>query len=339
MNCDVHPSDVDAEHEPIFAGVDVGGTNIKVGLISDSGEVLRQSQFTTLQQRGPADAMKRAGNEIWNLAKECALEQNRIVSIGLGTPGPLDVSTGYILNPSNLPAWSNFAIRSCLQELVHRHVSFCNDANAAAMGEFWIGGGKQFDSLVLLTLGTGVGGGIVINDFLIEGAHSLGGECGHVTIDFSPSARICGCGQTGHLEAYTSATALVDRYCERAGIRTVEERPSAKQIAELAADDALAKAIVFETADFLSRGIAMLAHVVDPQAIILGGAMNFGGPNSSLGKEFLQRVRQAVAGQTFDVIGRQIQIEFASLGGAAGWIGAAAIARKQHHDSQAIINH
>jgi len=327
-NPTVSPTD-----EAVFVGVDVGGTNIKVGIVSDSGTIVKQTQFATEQQLGPAVAMARAAECIDQLSKSSGVARDRLRAIGLGTPGPIDLDQGMILDPSNLPAWWNFPIRQTLESAAGLPVSFCNDANAAAMGEFWIGGGKQFGSLIMLTLGTGVGGGIVINNFLIEGAHGMASECGHVLIDSSPHARKCGCGRTGHLEAYASATAVVDRYCQRVGIE--RDKPTAKSIAELAAaGDQHAIAIIDETADYLGRAIGIFAHTIDPAAVILGGAMNFGGAESQLGKNFLQRVHQATCRETFSQIASNIQIRFAKLGGNAGWIGAAAIARRNQLRSQ-----
>ena len=115
------------------------------------------------------------------------------------------------LQPHNLPHWHYFPIRDCVAEAFGLPTTFANDANAAAYGEFWVGSGQKFHSIVMLTLGTGVGGGIIIGDLSVDGENSHGSECGHIIIDNSPAARMCGCGQPGHLEAYCSATALVKR--------------------------------------------------------------------------------------------------------------------------------
>ena len=127
------------------------------------------------------------------------------------TPGTMDIPRGMFLQPHNLPHWHYFPIRDCVAEAFGLPTAFANDANAAAYGEFWVGSGQKYHSIVMLTLGTGVGGGIIIGDLSVDGENSHGSECGHIIIDSSPTARMCGCGQPGHLEAYCSATALVKR--------------------------------------------------------------------------------------------------------------------------------
>ncbi|HMO15614.1 MAG TPA: ROK family protein [Pirellulaceae bacterium] len=315
----------------LFAGIDVGGTNIKVGLASEAGEIISHTRFKTEQSQGPQRALQKAVDIIHESLSLAGLSGSNLLAAGIGTPGPLDLHTGRILNPSNLPAWHNFDVQKYLQDKIQCPVTFANDANAAAMGEYWIGSGQQYSSMVLLTLGTGVGGGIVIDNKLVEGAHSLGGECGHVCIEYGPEARICGCGVRGHLEAYASATAVVQRYCERMAIPRDDQRPSARKIAEAAASgEPVAQQLVLETSEFLARGIAIIGHVIDPQAIVLGGAMDFGGATSKLGQEFLETTKKFVKQMTFAPIGQNVTIEFARLGGAAGWIGAAALARLRH---------
>jgi glucokinase len=245
----------------------------------------------------------------------------------------MDIPRGLILEPSNLPGWRNFPVRDCLAGLLGLPVTYSNDANAAAYGEYWCGAGRDARSMVFFTLGTGVGGGIIVGDLAIEGAHSVGAELGHVVVDTSPQARRCSCGQSGHLEAYASATALVDRFQERltrqtpAGSAGAREPVSARWIAEAAAcGDPLARDLVLETADWLARGIALTGHVIDPELFMLGGAMDFGGAGTPLGEEFLGRVRQKAAGLVFPEIARTLKIGFATLGAESGWIGAAGLA-------------
>jgi glucokinase len=214
-----------------------------------------------------------------------------------------------------------------------------NDANAAAFGEYWRGAGQNAESLVMLTLGTGVGGGIVIAGECIEGAHSAAAEVGHICIDRRPDARQCSCGKRGHLEAYASATSL----CERARESLRSGAPSSLQRAldegnELNGHlvyqharngDSLTQRLILETADYLAWGIADLAHIIDPEVFVLGGAMNFGGSQSPLGRRFLERIEQGVRRLAFPSIGRGLNIVFSRLGNAAGFIGAAGLARRR----------
>ncbi|HEX5443844.1 MAG TPA: ROK family protein, partial [Pirellulales bacterium] len=262
-----------------------------------------------------------------------------IVAIGVATPGTMDIPAGMLLDPPNLPGWIDFPIRDRLAHHCRLPVSFTNDAAAAAYGEYWVGSGKGLPSLVLLTLGTGIGGGIIVNDASMDGQHSHGAECGHIIIDCREDARICSCGQPGHLEAYASALAVIRRAQEAlaagktsslAGRLAAGAALSPLLLAEEAeAGDALALEIVLDTARYLGIGIVNLMHTIDPSGVVLGGAMNFGGNATALGRRFIARVREEVARRAFPVLVQGTPIEYAALGGDAGFIGAAGIARAE----------
>jgi glucokinase len=261
----------------------------------------------------------------------------------------MDIPAGKLIDPVNLlgPEWKGFAIRDRLSEHCARPVAFANDAAAAAYGEFWVGSGQDFHSMVLLTLGTGIGCGIIVGGVSIDGENSHGAECGHIIIDCSENARVCGCGQPGHLEAYASATALIKRTHEAlaGGPRsTLPERIAEEEAKpedarrgipeliglEAESGDAVSLELVMETARYLGIGIVSLMHTIDPNGVLLGGAMTFGGNQSGLGRRFLGRIREEVARRAFPVLAERTAIEFASLGGDAGYVGAAGIARTRH---------
>ncbi|MGI9516043.1 MAG: ROK family protein [Pirellulaceae bacterium] len=319
-----------------FIGVDVGGTTIKAGIADAVGRSVVSTEIPTLQHLGPADAIQRISAAIRKLIAPS--EFGRIRAAGLGTPGPLDVSTGMILAPANLPAWRDFPIQRELSQALELPVAYANDANAAAFGEYWAGRGRQFHSLVLLTLGTGVGSGIIDRDRLIIGSHDHAAECGHLAVDFATDARMCSCGVPGHLEAYASASSVAAR--AREGIADAESgvlaqtlrsrgEVTARDVFEAAtAGDVAALNIVDETADYLARGVADIAHAVDPQIFLLGGAMDFGGEESTVGSRFRDRIIELARQRVFPRIAEHLQVEFASLGGAAGWIGAAGLAQR-----------
>jgi len=322
---------------PFFAGVDVGGTSIKIGIVDDQGRTLCYTSFPMEDQKGPQYSVDRIRDTINDLLHSSSLSADALVGVGLGTPGSMDVKRGYILEPSNIPGWRHFPIRDALAQAVGKSVVYANDANAAAFGEYWAGSGRKYNSIVMLTLGTGVGGGIIIGDVSIDGENSHGSEVGHIPIDFSSTARICSCGKAGHLEAYASATAVVERTTEQikagrvsslSNVLIKNQKLTGLAIAEAAqAGDELAMEIVMETADYLARGVVVLMHTIDPSAVILGGAMNFGGRNHPLGIKFLNRVRQYVDQQAFSILAQRIMIDYAELGGDAGYIGAAGLAR------------
>ncbi|MEM7782944.1 MAG: ROK family protein [Planctomycetota bacterium] len=331
--------------QPFFAGVDVGGTNIKIGIVDNLGNIVGQTKFPTLSDRSPDLAIEQAQKELNKLTATAGINWGSdIAGVGLGTPGPMNIKQGLILTPTNLPGWHHFPIRDKLSEALGKPVSYANDAAAAAFGEFWVGGASAFESIVLFTLGTGVGGGIIIDDFSIDGSSSHGAELGHLTIETGENSRMCGCGQAGHLEAYASATAVVQRTIEALGElksgedsilrnQTEETSPLSALMVSNAAEsgDPLAIRIVDETARFLASGIALMAHTIDPEAFILGGAMNFGGNESQVGRKFLSDVIRHTKEMVFPVLAENLVVKFAELGGEAGFVGAAGLAWAKHN--------
>jgi glucokinase len=324
------------ETSRVFAGVDVGGTNIKLGIVDDDGRTLLRHSIPTEEERGPTDAMRRVSDEIQRMLGETKRRREDLLAVGLASPGTMDIGAGILLQPHNLPHWWDFPIRDCLRQACGYPVSFANDANAAAFGEFWVGSGRAYPSIAFFTLGTGVGGGIIIGSLSIDGENSAGSELGHTIIDFTETGRMCGCGQRGHLEAYASAKAVVKRTEEAldAGTdsslnRQRQEGPLTPLIVaqEAEAGDALARKIVMDTAMYLGIGAVNVMHTVDPGAVIFGGAMTFGGEQSELGQSFLDRIREEIVTRAFPVLAKRTQIRFATLGGDAGYIGAAGIAR------------
>jgi len=325
---------------PFFVGVDLGGTNIKVGVVDDLGRPLSWLTIPTQSERGPEDAARRMGSAVLEAIGKAGLEPSSAVRVGLGSPGAIDVAAGVLVKMANFKGWDNFPLRDRVSAHCGLPLTLMNDANAAAYGEFWVGSGRDFHSMVLFTLGTGIGCGIIVGELTIDGENGCGAECGHMIIDCSDSARPCGCGQRGHLEAYTSATAVVKRAREalQAG------RPSSlnkrlaqhqeltpKLLAEEAeAGDALSLEIVAKTARNLAVGIVNLMHTIDPNGVLLGGAMTFGGNETPLGRQFLAWIKEEIARRAFPVLVEKTIIDFASLGGDAGFIGAAGVARLEY---------
>ena len=322
---------------PLYAGVDLGGTNIKAALVDDLGRLVAFHTEPTHASRGPEDAAARMGRAVHTLASLAGIATPDIARVGLGSPGPLDLGKGTIVRAGNLPGWDDFPLRDRVAAHAGRVVTFANDANAAGYGEFWVGSAKGASSLVLLTLGTGVGGGIIIGDVNVEGAHSHGSECGHMLVDPSPEARMCPCGQPGHLEAYTSATSLKAMARERiaAGgrgsladaVAAGEELTPILIAREAERGDPLATDVLMEAARWLGIGIVSLMHAIDPEAVVIGGAMTFGREANPVGRMFLARVQEEVHRRTFPVLAERTSIRYASLGGDAGSIGAAGLAR------------
>jgi len=323
---------------PLYAGVDLGGTNIKAALVDDGGRIVAFHTEPTHADRGPEDTAARMGRMVHTLAHLVGIATSDIAGVGLGTPGPQNLETGVILRAGNLPGWDNFPIRDRLAAHCGHSVTYANDATAAAYGEFWVGSGRDYESLILLTLGTGVGGGIIIGDASIDGAHSHASEFGHIIVDASATARKCPFGHSGDLEAYSSATALKARAAEAieqgaggslaAAVRAGEELTPILISREAASGDPLAMELILETARWLGIGIVTLMHTLDPEAVLIGGAMTFGGEEAAVGKAFIERVRAEVRARAFPLLAAQTIIRYASLGGDAGSIGAAGLARR-----------
>jgi glucokinase len=330
---------LEAAKRPFFLGVDIGGTTIKLGLVDDLGRSVATLALDTQGERPADDAMKRTHETANRLLAHAGVAWSDISAVGVGCPGTMDIPAGKVLSPVNIPGWRDFNIRDCLAGLTGKSVAFANDANAAAYGEFWVGGAAAYHSMVLLTLGTGVGGGIIIGDLSIDGEHSMGSECGHLVVDSSPSARICSCERYGHLESYCSATALVARAREMADagkfpgakqLKTV----SAKEIARIAeAGDQVAYELVMDTARWLGIGLAIMVAAIDPTAFLIGGGMTFGRSERALGKAFLERTKAEMNSRIFRELEGRIIVEYAQLGPDAGYIGAAGLARLMHKKS------
>jgi glucokinase len=334
---------------PFFIGVDVGGTSIKIGLVDDYGrsidsgavndEGVHLGCVSIRTEPHPLTATELIDEAILDILKRLHIEKTSCGGIGLGIPGTMDMIARKLRQPPNLHSWEGFAMCDELSKLTGLPVVFCNDANAAAYGEYWVGSASGKSSMALFTLGTGIGCGIIIEGRSVDGATGYGGECGHLVIDASDNALLCGCGQRGHLEAYCSATGvarrtlnLTDRHDSSIRSR-ISPETRLGEIAKIVYQeaekgDALAFEIIMDTAKYLSLGIVSLLNTVDPACILLGGAMTFGGKNVPFGKSFLEKVTCEVKSRSFKAVAENIVIDFAILGSDAGYIGAAGLARE-----------
>jgi glucokinase len=254
---------------------------------------------------------------------------DQIAGVGLGSPGTMDLSRGMLLEPPNLPGWNQLPIRDLLAKKLGKPTVLQNDANAAGYGEYWAGAGRDTRSLVLFTLGTGIGCGIVEEGRIIEGRNSHGAECGHIIIQMD-NGRMCSCGKRGHLEAYASATALVKRAHEalaetgkRSALRDIpSDELTSRAINDAArAGDELALRLMHETAYYLAVGTVCLMHTIDPDIVLFSGGM------IAAGQPFLDEIRRHIKDMAFPTPAQKVRVEYAALGGDAGFIGAAGCAR------------
>jgi glucokinase len=317
---------------PLYVGLDVGGTTMKAGVVDDKGTPLSGVSLPTEAPLGQEFGLRRMCETIQGAMKAAGVGIDRVAAIGVATPGLMDIPAGVILDPPNLKPWKNVPVRQFVQDEFRVPVAFQNDANAAAYGEYWVGAGRSVHSMVLFTLGTGVGGGIIVGDQVLEGEHRHGAELGHMRIELT-RPRLCGCGRYGCLEAYASATSVVKRTEEALaddpgrsvlhGVLARHKELTSREIFDAAsAGDDLASRVVEDTAFYLAVGATNMMHTIDPKVVVFGGGM------IGAGDPFLERIRHHVKRLAFPIPAERTRIVYAELGSDAGFIGAAACGRK-----------
>ncbi len=292
-------------------GIDLGGTDCKVGLVDDTGRVLAQAGFPT--PADPADAAAAVAQACRRLAEGAP---GPVTRAGMGAPGPLDLERGVVVHAPNL-GWRDVPLRGLVADAVGCPVTLDNDANAAAFGEAWVGAGQGARVLLLVTLGTGVGGGVVANGRVFHGARGRAVELGHQII--VPEGRACSCGKRGCLEAYFSGHALTEQAVERLGARN--GRPTHKDLfARYAEGDPRVAPWIGEALDVLARGVAQAGVLFDPDRIVFTGGLTRSWPvfGGALARSVVERMVPAGPPEE--------DIVLSDLGGDAGVIGAAGIA-------------
>ncbi len=307
---------------------------MKSAVVDDSGKPRSTPVvLDTHPERGQEAGLDTMCEAIRRAVAAAKLTIDDITAIGVATPGLMDIKAGLILDPPNLKPWKNVPVRDHVKSVFGKPTAYQNDANAAAYGEFWVGAAQDAKSMVLFTLGTGVGGGIIIDDKIIEGEHSHGGELGHLRIDTPDRGRICGCGARGCLEAYASATNVVRRAREdmacwrgptklRQYFTANDDEFTAKEVFDLAAaGDELAKKVADDTAYYLALGACAVVAAVDPEMIVYGGGM------IAAGERFRAAIETYLKRFGLPYPTKAVKITFASLGSDAGFIGAAGCAR------------
>nr|WP_072513936.1 ROK family glucokinase [Ndongobacter massiliensis] len=311
----------------VAIGIDVGGTSIKFGLFSREGELLGKSSMPTEVENGAFVTFDRMRDRVHRIIDDSTVEAADLVGVGIGVPGPVR-EENFVPHCVNLQ-WKEVAVATEMQRRLRVPVRVENDANVAALGESWQGIGRGLKNLVLITLGTGVGGGIIANGHILSGAHGAGGEIGHMPLLERPLARRCNCGGNTCLELVCSATGIVARTQEKlredsaAAASCILQRKSgwdAKTVFEVAAaGDALAVEIVRETGTYLGRACALIASVCDPELFAIGGGV------SAAGDLLLEPTRRAYRACAFSAC-VETPLQIAALGNDAGIYGAARLA-------------
>ena len=322
-----------------YLGVDIGGTSTKTGVVSDEGRTVAKLRVPSVLHKGREEGLQGLYETLDQVVEQSGVGWRAIRAIGVAAPGTMDIPAGVIFHPFNLPGWENLAIRDLVSERFRKPAILQNDANAAAYGEYWLGAAHDARSLMFWTLGTGIGGGIIVNGEIVTGAHSHAGECGHIIIQMEggPTSEH---GIHGSLELYAGAKALVRR-CEaalNAGARS-SIRDKLEQGEELTpvliADcaiqgDALAERLVLETGQYLAIGTVNIIHTINPEMVLIGGAMTFGQYETPIGRKFIETVRHEVRKRTFPIPAERTRIDYARLASDAGFIGAAGCALKAY---------
>ena len=309
-------------------GVDLGGTNIAVGLVNENYEIVKKATTPTFAKRSPEEIIEDIARLCKKVVFEACIDFSSVASIGVASPGLVNSSSGVVEYANNLP-FKNLHVAKMLKELLNfENVKLANDANAAALGEATAGAAKGASSSVMITLGTGVGGGVVIDGKLLTGFNFAAGELGHIVIEVD--GRPCTCGRRGCWETYSSATALTAmtnekiEECRAQGRYTLmseTERVSGRTACDaMRAGDEAAKEVYDKYIYYLAIGLANIINIFQPEVISLGGGIS--GEGQSLIDALLPIVRKEQYGGFLD---KQTELRIAKLGNDAGIVGAAAL--------------
>jgi glucokinase len=353
----------------LLIGIDLGGTSIKAGLVDHEGRILASDSSATGADRGPAEVLDRMARLAEALVQKAGVKKDEVLALGVGSPGPLNSRTGVVLWTPNLPGWKDVPVADELAKRTGLKCFLEGDAWAAAWGELWLGAARGADSMIMLTLGTGVGGAIILGRELLKGPDESGGHLGHVTVDWD--GRLFPTGNRGALEAYASATAIVRRYQEedlrrefdktgklpgpvrcdscgsadmtpewtRAGLELVCMECAARQPAPMetwgrpttAADIAKRAEAGCETCRGIYRetGVILGAFLAGMANALNPEVAVIGGGVAAAGELLFEPMRSAARARAFPGSGGRMKIVPAQLGNDAGFLGAAGLAMKR----------
>lgn len=323
----------DSSHYVI--GIDLGATNIVTVLSSRDGKIISRSTRKTMGSEGKEKTISQIVKSAKSILKEgekLGVSLKSILGMGVGGPGPINSEEGIMYVAPNIPGWVNTSLVKELGDELNMPIYLENDANAAALGEWWMGAGKDVDNMVLLTLGTGIGGGIIIDGHVLHGIKYTAGEIGHMVI--SEGGLLCGCGNRGCLEAYASAKAVVNRTIAeiKKGKKTMltdivkndlQKITCKKVFGAARKGDDLSKKIVADTGKYLGIGISNIVNILNPQTVVLSGGM------AKAGNLLFDPIREYVKEHAFTAAVEGVKIVPTQLGPNAGAIGAVAFVLKK----------
>jgi len=313
----------------VVIGIDLGGTFVKAAAVTRDRRILHRDKRPTRADEGPAAVMDVMAEALEAAVEGAGAARDDVLAVGIGAPGPLDWQRGFVYELPNLPGWHDIPLGETMHERLGLPCFVENDANAACYGEFWLGAGQGAGTMCTLTLGTGVGGGLVVFGRLLRGIDGTAAEIGHMKV--MRGGRTCGCGAQGCLETYGSVTGMVRTAVE--GIESGREtiltdlcggdltQLTGKVISEAASrGDAFAAHVIEETGVWLGVGISSLINLLNPEMVVLCGGM------IKAGEALFEPIRRTAKEQSFDVPAGRAAIVPAGLGADSGVIGAAGCA-------------
>lgn len=305
-------------------GIDVGGTNVKIALVNDEGKILYSNSVPTRAEMGYEYTVNNIKQAIYDLLKETKLEPKDIQGMGFGFPGQVDYKAGIVRNAPNIPGWVEIPIAKIFEDEFHIPTHVDNDVRCAALGELNYGAGKGCENLICITVGTGIGSGLVVNGRLVRGASNAAGEIGHIKLQMN-GGPICGCGDTGCLEAFASGPAIValaEDYIRGGKSTKFRELANGAPITpyivcEAAkAGDPVAQRIFTIVGEYIGIGLASVVNLLNPEKIIIGGGV------ADAGEYLLNPLSETLKKRAMKIAGETVKIVHAELGNTAGVIGA-----------------
>ena len=302
-------------------GVDIGGTTVKMGLFSSEGEIFEKWEIKTRTENEGKEVLPDIAASVRAKMKEKNLSTEELAGVGIGVPAPVS-EDGVVKNSANI-GWGYKNVKQEMEELLPGvHAKIGNDANVAALGEMWLGAGKGCTNMIMVTLGTGVGGGVICGGQIISGANGAGGEIGHICVDYQEK-ETCGCGKKGCLEQYASATGIARLARkklagdERDTVLRNDKDVSAKTVFDAVKQgDRIAVEIAEEFGAYLGHALANIAVITDPERIVIGGGV------SKAGSVLLPFIEKPFQEKAF-FANKNTEIVLATLGNDAGICGAA----------------
>lgn len=305
-------------------GIDVGGTNVKIALVDEKGKIKYSNSVPTRAEMGYEYTVNNIKQAIYDLLKETKLEPKNIEGIGFGFPGQVDYKLGIVRLAPNIPGWVDVPIAKLIEDEFHIPTRVDNDVRCAALGELNFGAGKGCENLICITVGTGIGSGLIVNGKLVRGASNAAGEIGHIKLQMNDGP-ICGCGDTGCLEAFASGPSIVamaEDYIRGGKSTKFREMANSNPITpyivcEAAkAGDPVAKRIFTIMGEYIGIGMASVVNLLNPEKIIVGGGV------ADAGEILMTPLKETLKKRAMKIAGEAVEVVPAQLGNTAGVIGA-----------------